>query len=160
MLHKHKCCVYFVNNGKSSAWTFLFELYPASSATHLQILCSSTKLLFFMYHTPNGLLFNAKLFVIYLHLCFFNLIWEHYVPGGTYMQRWYCIMVHRQFYYFSTICVNKYCSLPLLHAFVMKCHVYCIALCLITLIIVYVSHTCACFTCSSILHLRYCVTRS
>jgi len=37
-----------------------------------------------MYLTFIGLLFAAKRFVICLKLCFFNIIWQHYVPGGTY----------------------------------------------------------------------------
>ena len=44
------------------------------------------------------------------------------------------------------IFVGKHCFCP---CFVMKC-VYCIALCLITLIIPYFSHLCAWFTCSSV----------
>jgi len=40
--------------------------------------------------------------------------------------------------------------LPLLHAFVLYCHVCCIALCFITLIVAYFSHLCACLTCLSV----------
>jgi len=41
---------------------------------------------------------------------------------------------------FFTICVVKHCSLPLLHAFVMKCRVYDIAVCLITIVVAHFSH--------------------
>jgi len=61
-------------------------------------------------------------------------------------------MVPGKFYYFL-ICVVKDCSLPLLQAFVVKCRVYCISLCLTTLLL----HTpltyyvvCVCFSCSFI----------
>jgi len=38
-----------------------------------------TTLFLFMYPTLSGLLFAAKLFVIRLYHCFFNLIWWHFI---------------------------------------------------------------------------------
>jgi len=46
----------------------------------------------------------------------------------------------------------KHYFLPLLRVFVMKCYVSnCIALCLVTLIVVRFLHLCACFNCRSVL---------
>jgi len=42
-----------------------------------------------MYPTPIGLMFLAKLIVICLCPCLFNIIWWHHVSGGTYFRPWY-----------------------------------------------------------------------